>query len=241
MSTLSQIASGAPAVPSNPGTGPITLVSNPNYCQMTPTPSPTKSTIPIDPNNLIQNACGYFEMDVDNSNTAATSVIWGFGGGIVAGNGTQNKALYEYPNLAFAVDTEVFKDGYTEQTTTYASAASSNYLNGFVFGYIPMIIADVTFQSTGTTASYNTLSKTPWIGQSLQPWGNFYQAKLPFAPDICNPCFNSDNSTIHWGFTAGISATTPLTISIPAGAAGTFRFCVKGYASTPNFTDCATA
>lgn len=236
MATLSEIAAGqiGSTVPNNG-----TVVTNPNYCNMSPKPQPTRSTIPIDPNNLIQNSCGYFEMDVDYSNTSASaSVIWGFGGGITAGNGTQNRALYSYPTNAFAVDTATFLDGYTVNTTTYASAAASNYLNGNIFGYVPMIIADVTFQSTGTTGSYNTLAKTPFIGQSVQPWANFYKARLAFAPDLCNPCFNSDNNAIHWGFTAPISATTPLSIVTPAGTVGTFRFCIKGYASTPQFTDC---
>lgn len=238
--SLAQIAAGT-AVPA--GTQQNVMVSNPNYCNMNTNAPATKSTIKIDPNNLIQNACGYFEMDVDSTSTSVSAAaIWGFGGGIVASNGTINKQLYKYPSNAFAVDTDGFKDAFTRVGTLNNQAGSSAYLNEFILGYQNILVGDITFRDKGSnTGVYTTLASTPFIAQTVQSWGNFYQGSLSFDPDLCNPCFNDDTQAIHWGTGndgAPISASTPLSILIPEGTKGTFRFCTKGYAPTQDFIEC---
>lgn len=236
---LSRIATGTfqPQPIQNPSN--TMYMASAEQCSMQPTPGPTPGTTAIDPSQLIQRACGYFELDVNASATTVTAdVIWGFGP-LIAGNGTINKQLYTFPGIEFAVDTAGFTDAFTEVGTANASAGSSAYINDMILPGQPYIIGGVTFTDGGSAAGvFATQATQPWISQNLQMAANFESTKLPLSPNKCSPCINDTFNVIQWDFTAPISRTTPLSLRVKDGLIGSFRFCTKSNGVTYDFIEC---
>lgn len=235
---LSKLAQGI-SLSSQQTAANTAFVSNPETCVMQAAPGPTPGTTALDVAQFIQSACGYFELSVDGTNSTITAdVIWGLGGCIEAGNGTINKQLYRYQTNAFGVDVETWTDAFTEVGTPNASMGSSDYLNHCVFDNQPIIIGAIQFTPASNDTAVATLKNRSWRTQSLGVAGNFSNCKVDIAADRCSPCFNSDDNIIQWGLTTAISGTTPLSILLPDGIAGTFRFCTKSKGITYDFIEC---
>lgn len=210
----------------------------PNPCSIIPSPGRTAPSTGIDLNQLIQSGCGLFQITIATTTSTATT-FYALGGGVVEGDATLVKELYDdIPAVAFAVDTSTFTDG--PNSAAYASAGFSNWLNSNVLHSYAMIIGTISFESTGTDASFATLRRAKFISSSLSPQNNWSTTAVKYPAQMCSPCGDEANdTTIQWNITAApIGPVQLLGVSIPAGTAGEFTFCVQSFQAATPMTAC---
>lgn len=219
--------------------GNVVYPQYPNPCSIVPNPGRTAPNVGIDLSQLIQSGCGLFQLSVGTT-TATPQTFYALGGGVETGAAAIIKEMYdEIPNIAFAVDTASFTDG--ANSAIYASAGFSNWYNEKVAHSFAMIVGTISFESTGTDASFATLRHSKFISSELSPQNNWSSTAVKYAAQMCSPCGNGDiDTTVQWNITAApIGPLQLLGIALPAGTAGEFTFCVQSFQASTPMTPCS--
>lgn len=217
----------------------IVGVANPSPCALVPNPIATRQGYDINPQNLVSDVCGYFGIDVDNSATNATKVIYVLGGCVDEGDEIAT-TLFALPAGTLAVNSATFKDGNCKTGAIFTNSGLTARLNHCDFVGAPRIVGTITFMDEGSSdASFASFKRACWYIFAENVSGNFNLKAYDLKPEICSPCFNSNDKVVQWIGSIPVSEASGGAIAIPAGLVGQFEFCVVGDALNRRFTDCA--
>lgn len=238
MNASERLASGLPANDQSGVSQQVVGVNNPSPCALVPNPIATKQGYDINPQNLVSDVCGYFGIDIDNSATNATKVVYVIGGCVDEGDEIAS-TLFALPAGTLAVNSSTFLDGNCKTGAIFANSGLTARLNHCDFVGAPRVVGTITFMNEGDSTAFASFKRNCWYIFAENVSGNFNLKSYDLKPEICSPCFNSNDEVVQWIGTIPMSEATGGAIIIPKGLVGQFEFCVVSDASNRRFSDCA--
>lgn len=218
-------------------------VYNPSGCALTPTPTPTKQGVTINPADLVGKVCGYVGIEVDNTASSATTVRFNQGlKDLDNGAKALIEALYGIPTTPeiWASENTAILFGTSKTGPVFPGNVFVPFLNN-IYETTPYLYGTITFQRQGgTDAAFSTFKRAAIQVYSMNPAGNWSNTNYDLKPEMCSPCFNNGDDVVQWnsgGLPAG--SLEGLSMIIPIGLKGQFEQCVIGTAVQRLFEPCA--
>lgn len=205
-------------------------VYNPSSCALVPAPQATKDSYRINLKDLVTKVCGFMAVELDNSATNSVQVRWNLGlKDLDEGARELIQALFGIPTSpAVWASESTILFGTSKTGAIFEGNVFVPYLNN-IFETEPTIFGNITFMNRGDATAFQNFKRNAFQVYELNPSGNWSTSNYDLKPDICSPCFNSNDEVVQWssgGLPAG--STTGLSIIIPANLKGQFEFCVVG-------------